>query len=576
MGLIDSIKRRRLAKKGMSSGKKRRTHDRWSFVGSMDKSVGLRLALYLVFITFTSVLVYQNVQSLIPQFASAIMLHVAVCIGLIMVFEIQHNHKPRNARVLLVFGAVMLQLLTIPLIGLVVKESSFHVIAIPYALAPLIASVLLGKQGGVFSTISVTLCGMLIVPHPYLMHYIVMSLFSGMTVILLTKNVRKRGSLLRAGFYAGLITLILAVMFGLIEMPGNREVWKLLAFKAAAAVGISLVISMIVSGILPMLESIFAITTDISWLELSDLNHKLLKRMQLEAPGTFHHSLVVASLAEAAAESIGARAAMCRVCSYFHDVGKLKKPEYFIENQGDANPHDSLTPTMSALVIIAHVKDGVDLAVKHKLNPLIIDVIKEHHGDSLVYYFYHKAKEQQRADEGKVDQGLEKAEDISDVGEKSFRYPGPTPSSKESGIISLADAVESASRTIQKPTPAKIQTLVDDLVMKRLKEGQLDNCGISMKELKKVRKSFSDTLRSMLHSRIDYPKDSDGNENSERAPSETTQLTNISKVEKGTNDRVTDTVENEVSLSDGKVVKLSRKISKSKVRVSSNVRQVAN
>lgn len=538
MGLLDAIKRRRLAQKGMSSGKKRRTYDRWSFAGSMDRSVGLRLTLYAIFIIFTSILVYQNPESLVPQFASAIMLHVAVCIGLMMIFEIQHNHRPRNARVVLVFGGVMLQLLTIPLLCLLFREKAFLIIVIPYALAPLVSSVLLGKQGGVFTTMGVTLCGLLIVPHTYLMDYIVMSLFSGMTVILLTKNVRRRSSLLRAGFYAGLITLIMAVMFGLIEMPGNREVWKLLAFKAAAAVGVSLLIAMIVSGVLPMLESVFGITTDISWLELSDLNHKLLRRMQLEAPGTFHHSLVVASLSEAAAESIGARTAMCRVCSYFHDIGKLKKPEYFIENQGDSNPHDTLTPTMSALVIIAHVKDGVDLAVKHKLNPLIIDVIKEHHGDSMVYYFYHKAKELKRAEESKVDQGLEKAEDITDVGKKSFRYPGPTPSSKESGIISLADAVESASRTIQKPTPGKIKALVDDLVMKRLKEGQLDNCGISVRELAKVRKSFSDTLRSMLHSRIDYPKDDEKNDSGEfKTKKNAPKVTNISKVEKGTRDR---------------------------------------
>lgn len=542
MGLFDAIKRRRLAQKGMSSGKKRRTYDRWSFAGSMDRSVGLRLTLYVTFIIFTSILVYQNSESLVPQFASAIMLHIAVCIGLMMIFEIQHNHKPRNARVVLVFGGVMLQLLTILLLALLFKEKAFLMIVIPYALAPLVCSVLLGKQGGVFTTIGVTLCGMLIVPQDYLMHYIVMSLFAGITVILLTKNVRRRGSLLRAGFYAGLMTLIMAVMFGLIEMPGNREVWKLLAFKAAAAVGISLLIAMIVSGVLPMLESVFGITTDISWLELSDLNHKLLRRMQLEAPGTFHHSLVVASLAEAAAESIGAKAAMCRVCSYFHDIGKLKKPEYFIENQGDVNPHDTLTPTMSALVIIAHVKDGVDLAVKNKLNPLIIDVIKEHHGDSLVYYFYHKAKEQKRAEDSKVDKGLEKAEDVSDVGEKSFRYPGPTPSSKESGIISLADAVESASRTIQKPTPAKIQSLVNELVMKRLKEGQLDNCGISLRELTKVRKSFSDTLRSMLHSRIDYPKDDDGGKDSGKSNGSSSpkspRTTNIAKAEKVKSDRI--------------------------------------
>ena len=157
---------------------------------------------------------------------------------------------------------------------------------------------------------------------------------------------------------------------------------------------------MIVSGLLPLFESSFNLTTDISWLELSDLNHKLLRRMQLQAPGTFHHSMVVASLAEAAAEEIGANPMMCRVCSYFHDIGKLQKPAYFIENQGESNPHDSLTPTMSALVIIAHVKDGVDMAIKGKLNPRIIDVIREHHGTSLVYFFYRKAEEQRKLEEG--------------------------------------------------------------------------------------------------------------------------------------------------------------------------------
>ncbi len=537
MGFIDAIKRWRLAQKGMSSGKKRRTHDRWSFTSSVDRSVGLRLSLYAIFIIFTSVLVYQNSDSLIAQPAYAISLHIAVCLGLISIFEIQHSHKPRNARVVLIYGGMIVQLLMIPLLGILVKQQSFLILILPYALAPMVASVLLGKQGGVFITLGITLCGMLIVPKLFLMHYVVMSIFSGVTVIMLTKHVRKRGSLLRAGFYAGLVTLLLALMLNLIEMPGNREVWQLLGIKAVGAVGISLLVAMVVSGVLPMLESIFGITTDISWLELSDLNHKLLRRMQLEAPGTFHHSLVVASLSEAAAESIGANAAMCRVCSYFHDIGKLNKPEYFIENQGDVNPHDSLTPSMSALVIIAHVKDGIDLAVKHKLNPLIIDVIKEHHGDSLVYYFYHKAKELRKAEESKIDKGLEKAEDVATVGEKNFRYPGPTPSSKESGIISLADAVESASRTIKKPTPAKIQTLVDDIVNKRISEGQLDKCCISVRELKKVRKSFSSTLRSMLHSRIDYPKD-EGKDSKGGSASDLGKVAIITKVEEGTNDRL--------------------------------------
>lgn len=197
---------------------------------------------------------------------------------------------------------------------------------------------------------------------------------------------------------------------------------------------------------------------------------------------------------------------MCRVCSYFHDIGKLKKPAYFIENQGESNPHDSLTPTMSALVIVAHVKDGLDMAIKSKLNPRIIDVIREHHGDSLVYFFYRKAQEQRRVEEGKVQEGIENPEDVPEVNAKNFRYPGPTPQTRESGIISLADAVESASRSLRKPTPGKIRTLVDEIVFNRIKDGQLDNCGLTASDLRKTRDSFAKTLRSMMHSRIDYPK----------------------------------------------------------------------
>ena len=495
----------------------------------MDRSFGVRALLYLLFTLLGAVLVLRNPSSYESLFATAAFLQIAICFAVITVFEIQHSHKPRNVRVVLMFGSISLHLLVIHIMSVLFKGSECALLALPFALAPMITSVLLSRQGGLFATIAVTLSGLLIVPKEYLMHYAVMSLFCGMMVVYLTKNVRRRGSLLRAGVYAGVVVLVLSVIYGLIEMPQSRDDWADFGQKCGSALGISLLIAMIVSGLLPVLEGIFGITTDISWLESSDLNHKLMKRLQLEAPGTFHHSLVVASLAEAAAESIGANAPMCRVCAYFHDIGKLKKPEYFIENQGDENPHDAITPTMSALVIIAHVKDGVDLAVKHKLNPLIIDVIKEHHGDSLVYYFYHKANELKRQGDGKVEKGLEKAEDIASVNEKNFRYPGPIPSSKESGIISLADAIESASRTLRKPTPSKIKALVDEIVMKRVSEGQLDNCRLTLRELKKVRECFSATLRSMLHSRIDYPKDKD--DDRERKPDLNTAASN-GKLEK--------------------------------------------
>jgi putative nucleotidyltransferase with HDIG domain len=236
--------------------------------------------------------------------------------------------------------------------------------------------------------------------------------------------------------------------------------------------------------------------------------------MQLNAPGTFHHSLVVASLAESAAEAIGANAVLCRASAYFHDVGKLKKPEYFIENQSEGmeNPHDLLTPTMSALVIIAHVKDGVDMALKHKLNPRIIDAILEHHGDSMVYYFYRKAQEQKALEQDKVGRGLENVEDLPQIDDKNFRYPGPRPRSKETGILSLADAIESASRSLKKPNPIKIRGLVDDIVKSRWNDGQLDDCALTLRDLTRVKESFAATLRSMMHSRISYNKSEEGSD----------------------------------------------------------------
>jgi cyclic-di-AMP phosphodiesterase PgpH len=343
--------------------------------------------------------------------------------------------------------------------------------------------------------------------------FLVMSLITGFIAVFVTIQVRRRARLVRAGFFVGLATWVLAVIFGWIgpiiwESFGNTH-WKMLGWQTLVAIASPIVLAFIVGGgLIPVCETFFGITTDISWLELADLNHPLLKRMTIEAPGTYHHSLVVANLAEAAAEAIGANATMARVCSYFHDIGKLVKPEYFTENtRYDRNPHDELAPTMSALVIIAHVKEGVDLALKHKLNQEIIDVIQQHHGTSLVYYFYKRALQQQedaRAG-GKIMNTRE--EDIPEVREESFRYSGPRPQSKECGIISLADCVESASRSLERVTPQKIDQLISDLIEKRLLDGQLRDCDITLREIEVIAESFKYTLQSMLHSRVAYPSD---------------------------------------------------------------------
>jgi hypothetical protein len=379
----------------------------------------------------------------------------------------------------------------------------------PYAFAPLVLSVLLGRNHGLYAAFFVSFWSSVLfvkIDAPLL----VISLISGFTAVYLTLQVRNRGKLIRAGLGVGVAIWLSSLSFGLITInlyPPTDNDWGMIGLQSALALGNGIVTAMLVGGALPLLEHLFRITTDVSWLELSDLNHPVLRRMTIEAPGTYHHSLVVANLAEAAAEKIGANATMCRVCAYFHDVGKLVKPEYFTENMSfERNPHDDLAPTMSALIIIAHVKEGVDLALKHGLNKQIIDVIQEHHGTSLVFYFYQRALQQQQDARagGKIMNIRE--EDIPEVQEESFRYPGPKPQTKESAIVSLADIVESASRSLEKPTPQKIEQLVNELIEERIADGQLDECDLTLGELRKIAERFRFTLMTMLHTRIAYPK----------------------------------------------------------------------
>lgn len=248
------------------------------------------------------------------------------------------------------------------------------------------------------------------------------------------------------------------------------------------------------------LEIIFQISSDMTLLLLCDYNHPLLKRLQLEAPGTYHHSLVVSTLAEHAAQAIHANPIRARVISLFHDIGKMVKPEYFTENQHDADSkHSRLNPRMSSLVILNHVKEGTDMALKHKLRKIIRDGIQQHHGTDLIFYFYNQALEEARQKNTPVD-------------ENDFRYPGPLPHEKEVVILSLADAAEAASRSLQKPTPQKIDALVWEIFRKRIRNGQLDDANLTFGELKKVRESFVATLTTMMHGRIAYPKDQEEND----------------------------------------------------------------
>jgi putative nucleotidyltransferase with HDIG domain len=324
---------------------------------------------------------------------------------------------------------------------------------LPYAFAPMALSVLLGRSAGLFATLFGSLWIAFHFSHSHRV-FMITTMITGLVAVLATRHVRRRSRIIQAGIYSGLAAATLAVIcgkIGPIETPFLNEMpWTLLFFQSIAAIVSGLCTAIVVSGLLPILESVFRIKTDISWLEMADLNHPLLRRLSIEAPGTYQHSLALSQLAETAAEAIGANTTICRVGAYFHDIGKLVKPEYFTENiSSEKNPHNPLTPTMSALIIAAHIKEGVDLALKNRLPLRIIEIIREHHGTTMIRYFFQRAQQQQEDARlgGKMMQV--RPQDIPDLATENFRYPGPKPQSRESAIIGLADAAESASRSIE-------------------------------------------------------------------------------------------------------------------------------
>jgi len=512
--MFDFLRRRRLLRRGLASKKTRRRRTRNELLRSLESARYVKVIVLAAFIAGLALLIFSGQQPEPTKNFVIALLFFATAI--VQLWINRPGTFSQNSRVFLVFASIFVQLAATKIVLVLSSEHAFKFLTpemgwllAPYAFAPLVLSVLLGRNHGLYAAVFVSLWSSVLfgrIDAPLL----VISLISGFTAVYLTLQVRRRGQLIRAGLGVGVAIWLSSLSFGMIAInlfPPMDNDWGMIGVQSALALGNGIITAMIVGGALPMLEHLFQITTDVSWLELSDLNHPLLRRMTIEAPGTYHHSLVVANLAEAAAEKIGANATLCRVCAYFHDVGKLVKPEYYTENMNfERNPHDDLAPTMSALIIIAHVKEGVDLALTHGLNKQIIDVIQQHHGTSLVYYFYQRAIQQQedaRAG-GKIMNIRE--EDIPEVREESFRYTGPKPQTKESAIVSLADIVESASRSLEKPTPQKIEQLINELIEERIADGQLDECDLTLGELRVIAERFRFTLMTMLHTRIAYPK----------------------------------------------------------------------
>lgn len=303
------------------------------------------------------------------------------------------------------------------------------------------------------------------------------------------QSCRERKVFVKAGLKLGLLNVLLVIGIDTYraDMADLKIMWDCI-FAMVGGIGAGVV----TAGLAPLIEIAFDYTTDIKLLELANLDRPILRRLMIEAPGTYHHSVVVGSLVEAAADEIGANPLLAKVCGYYHDIGKINKPLYFVENQRDGiNRHDKLAPSMSKTILIAHVKDGVAMARENKLGQVIVDTIRQSHGTSLIKYFYNKACEQNPGDSINMD---------------DYRYPGPRPQTREAGLVMLADVVEAASRTLENPTPSRIQGLVQTLINNIFSDGQLDQCELTLKDLHAIAKNFISILTGIHHHRIEYPE----------------------------------------------------------------------
>ena len=359
---------------------------------------------------------------------------------------------------------------------------------VPFACVPILMSLLLNHR--IAMTISVLNCILISAVVGFKVDITLLAIVNATFSGIIMRKMEQRNDIIYSALPFSIINMTLTFFVGFLMSNNIYDVLTKSGFSLISAI----ISSVLAIGFLPFFESTFDIITTVKLLELSNPNNELLKRLLLDAPGTYHHSLLVANLAEVAAGKVGGNTVLTRVASYYHDIGKIKRPYFFKENQlGNDNPHDKITPNLSALIIISHVKDGLEMAKEYKLPKVIQDIIEQHHGTYLVKYFYLIVKNS--------------SDKPDEVQELNFRYQGPIPTTKESGIIMLADAVEASVRSIANPTSGKIEEMVNNIIKERLNEGQLDHCDLTLKDIDIIRKSFLKSLSGIYHKRIEYPDD---------------------------------------------------------------------
>ncbi|WP_438482480.1 HD family phosphohydrolase [Oleiharenicola lentus] len=405
-----------------------------------------------------------------------------------------------NARLGLLASVVIINLalvrISYSLAGLPYFLENFSAAALlpyiaPTAFAPLIVAILIDAGSAIFMALLISIFTSIIYGNR--IDLLVVTFLASLAGIYYAREVRRRSRVVKAAGIGGLVVASVALIIGLLDQtPFATVLWQM---GAGLATGV--ITGIAVAGLLPVLESLFNRTTDITLLELTDYNHPLLRRMQMEAPGTYHHSLIIAQLAENAASVIGANPLLCRVCALFHDIGKTEQPGYFTENQGEGpNPHDKLAPAHSAAIIKGHVEKGVELAREHNLPRAAVDVIRQHHGTTMCQFFYKKACQSRSPNKHTPEEATEF--------EAIFRYDGPKPQFKESAIVFLADPVEAATRSLRTVNAEQLRELIDRIFGERTSEGQLDEAPLTFEEFAKIKTSFTITLLGMLHARVAY------------------------------------------------------------------------
>lgn len=474
-----------------------------------------RSSLFLAFLAGLAVVLLKHGHPL-PIFETALLALVSDALLMIIILIIgatflraltSSTFRSRHQTILLLIILAILTLIPIRLMPLTMGLLPFFlthdslVFLYPLGVAPFLAVLLLSPSAAIVLGLWTSCVAALLNGGNF--PILLFGLLQTGLIVSFTRRVRRRTHLLKIGLLTGL-AMIYGALAQYVATGGTPATLLLHAFFCLAN-GLFTAVAVVL--LLPLLESVFDLSSPITLSDLTDLGHPLLQRLAIEAPGTYHHCLVVANLAQSAAQAIGANALLAQAGAYYHDIGKLGKANLYTENmQAQDNPHDEFSPHMSALLITSHVKEGVSLALLCKLPRAVTDIIKQHHGTGPVAYFLHKAKLQNQIEKKREGRpGFPGS--AAPVNESDFRYPGPKPQFREAAIVMIADAIEAASRSLVKPTPHHIRDLISDIIRGKLLDGQFDECGLTLAELNRLRESFIFTITSMFHSRIAYPKD---------------------------------------------------------------------